>query len=52
MSVTTERSGDVIIIHAAPARLMYPSLSEFSALVSSELAGGARKLVIDLRIVE
>jgi anti-anti-sigma factor len=52
MSVTAERSGDVVIIHAAPARLMYPSLSEFSTLVSSELADGARKLVIDLRIVE
>ena len=48
MSVTTERSGDVVIIHAAPARLMYPSLSEFSTSVLGELTGGARKLVIDL----
>ena len=52
MSVTTERSGDVVIIHAAPARLMYPSLSEFSTSVSGELAGGARKLVIDLGKVD
>ena len=52
MSVTTERSGDVVIIHAAPARLMYPSLSEFSTSVSGEIAGGARKLVIDLGKVE
>jgi anti-sigma B factor antagonist len=52
MSVTTERSGDVVIVHAAPARLMYPSLSEFSTLVAGELAGGARKLVIDLGNVE
>jgi anti-anti-sigma factor len=52
MSVTTERSGDVVIIHAAPARLMYPSLSEFSTSVTGELAGGARKLVIDLGKVE
>ena len=52
MSVTTERSGDVVIVHAAPARLMYPSLSEFSTLVSGELGGGARKIVIDLGKVE
>ena len=52
MSVTTERSGDVVIIHAAPSRLMYPSLSEFSTSVAGELAGGARKLVIDLGGVE
>ena len=52
MSVTTERSGDVVIIHAAPSRLMYPSLSEFSTSVTGELAGGARKLVIDLGNVE
>jgi anti-sigma B factor antagonist len=52
MSVKTERAGDVVIIHAAPARLMYPSLSEFSTSVSGELAGGARKLVIDLAKVE
>jgi anti-sigma B factor antagonist len=52
MTVTTERTGDVVIIHAGPARLMYPSLSEFSTSVSAELAGGARKLVIDLGKVE
>ena len=52
MSVTTERAGDVVIIHAGPARLMYPSLSEFSTLVTGELAGGARKVVIDLGNVE
>ena len=52
MSMTTERSGDVVIIHAAPARLMHPSLSEFSTSVSTELAGGARKVVIDLGKVD
>jgi anti-anti-sigma factor len=31
---------------------MHPSLSEFSSSVSSELARGARKLVIDLSKVE
>lgn len=52
MSITTERAGDVVIVHAAPARLMHPSLSEFSASVSGELARGVRKLVIDFGKVE
>ena len=52
MSVTSERSGDVVIVHAAPARLMHPSLSEFSASVKAQLTGGERKVVIDFRDVE
>ena len=52
MTVTTDRSGDVVIVHAAPARLMHPSLAEFSSSVKGELAGGARKLVIDFSQVE
>ena len=52
MKVTSERSGDVVIVHAAPARLMHPSLSEFSASVKGQLSGGERKVVIDLSKVE
>ena len=52
MSVTSERSGDVVIVHAAPARLMHPSLSEFSSSVKALLSGGERKVVIDLSKVE
>jgi anti-sigma B factor antagonist len=52
MSVTSERSGDVVIVHAAPARLMHPSLSEFSASVKAQLTGGERKVVIDFSNVE
>jgi anti-anti-sigma factor len=52
MKVTSEQSGDVVIVHAAPARLMHPSLSEFSTQVTGELAGGARKIVIDFGGVE
>ena len=52
MSVTSERSGDVVIIHAAPARLMHPSLGEFSTSVKGHITGGERKLVIDLSQVE
>ena len=52
MTVTSERSGDVVIVHAAPARLMHPSLSEFATSVKAQLSGGERKVVIDLSQVE
>jgi anti-sigma B factor antagonist len=52
MSLTRERSGDIVVVHAGPARLMHPSVPAFSASVSSELSGGARKVVIDLSKVE
>jgi len=52
MNVTCEQSGDVVIVHAGPARLMYPSVSEFSTLVTGELARGARKIVLDFGRVE
>ena len=52
MNVTSERSGDVIIVHAAPARLMHPSLSEFAASVKGQLTGGERKVAIDFSRVE
>ena len=52
MSVSSERSGDVVIVHAGPARLMHPSLSEFSTAASGVLSNGSRKVVIDLSKVE
>lgn len=52
MNVTSERTGDVVVVHAGPARLMYPSLSEFSTIVTGEIAAGARKIVINLGGVE
>jgi anti-sigma B factor antagonist len=52
MNVTSERSGDVVVVHAGPARLMHPSLSEFATLVTGELAQGSRKIVIDFGKVE
>lgn len=50
--MTTEQSGDVVIVHAEPTRLMYPSLSQFATTVTGELAKGSRKIVIDLGKVE
>jgi anti-sigma B factor antagonist len=52
MSVTSEQSGDVVIVHAAPARLMLPSLLEFASSVKGQLTGGALKVVIDMSGVE
>jgi anti-sigma B factor antagonist len=52
MSLSSERSGDVVIVHAAPARLMHPWLSEFALSVTGQLSGGETKLVIDFGKVE
>jgi len=51
MTVTTDRSDDVSVIRVHEPRLMYPSLAEFSGAVSTEIAAGERKLVIDLSAV-
>jgi anti-anti-sigma factor len=52
MNVTSERAGDVVVVHAGPARLIYPSLAEFSTAVTGEIAKGSSKIVIDLAGVE
>lgn len=52
MAVTSERAGDVVIVHAGPARLMHPSLSEFSTSAHAAIESGAAKIVIDLGEVE
>jgi len=52
MHVTSEQSGDVVVVHAGPTRLIYPSLTEFSTTVTGEIAKGTRKIVIDLGRVE
>jgi anti-sigma B factor antagonist len=48
MNVTTEQSGGIAIVRVGDTRMMYPMLAEFSAAVSSLVAGGARKILIDL----
>jgi anti-sigma B factor antagonist len=48
MKVSTEQSGSVSIVRVGETRMMYPMLAEFSSAVSSLLAGGARKILIDL----
>lgn len=48
MNVTTEQSGPVSIVRVGESRMMYPMLSDFSTTVSALVAGGARKILIDL----
>lgn len=51
MNLTISHTGDVAVVHVGEARLMYPLLSEFAAAVAGLLAGGEKKVVIDLASV-
>ncbi len=48
MNLTISHAGDVALVHVGEARLMYPLLSDFGAAVAGLLAGGEKKVVIDL----
>lgn len=48
MNLEISRTGDVTLVRVGEARLMYPLLSEFAGSVAALLAGGEKKLVIDL----
>jgi anti-anti-sigma factor len=48
MNVKTEMSGDVSIVRVGETRMMYPMLAEFSGAISALIAGGARKVLIDV----
>jgi anti-sigma B factor antagonist len=51
MSVTIDRTSDVVIVRVAGPRMMYPSLADFSSAVAAQIAGGERKILIDLSAV-
>ncbi len=51
MNLTTDRVGGISIVRVREARLMYPLLSEFSSAVTSLIAAGERKILIDLTTV-
>jgi anti-sigma B factor antagonist len=51
MNLTTNRSGDIVIIRVGETRLVYPLLSEFSSTVISLIGAGERRLLIDLSTV-
>ena len=48
MNLSTDRSQGVVIIRVGEAKLMYPMLSDFSAMVSGLVAEGESKVVIDM----
>ena len=48
MNLSTDRLQGVVIVRIGEARLMYPMLSEFSGAVSSLVADGESKIVIDM----
>ena len=48
MNLTITRTGDVTLVRVGEARLMYPLLSDFAGSVSSLLAAGDKKVVVDL----
>lgn len=51
MNLTTERVDGIVVVRVGEARLMYPLLSEFSSTVTSLIAAGERKILIDLTTV-
>lgn len=48
MTLNTEYTGDIAIVHVAETRIMYPMLGEFAAAVSAVVSAGTRNIVIDL----
>jgi anti-anti-sigma factor len=51
MNLSTERAQGVAVVRVGESRLMYPLLSDFSTAVTSLIASGERKLLIDLSAV-
>lgn len=51
MNLTTDRSQGVSVVRVGETRLMYPLLSEFSNAITSLLASGERKVLVDLSSV-
>ena len=51
MNLTTASVQGVAVVHVGEARLMYPLLPEFAEAVSSLIASGERRVIIDLSAV-
>jgi anti-sigma B factor antagonist len=51
MNLSTEHADGVAIVQVGESRLMYPLLSEFSSAITSLLASGERRVVVDLSSV-
>ena len=51
MKLTTDRHQGISVVRINEARLMYPLLSEFANTVSSLIASGEQKVLLDLSTV-
>ena len=51
MNLTTDRSQGVSIVRVHHLRLMYPLLSEFTAMITSLIDAGERRVLLDLAAV-
>ena len=51
MNLTTDRQQDVSIVRVNETRMMYPILSDFANTVTSLIASGERKLLLDMSTV-
>ena len=51
MKLTTDSLQGIAVVRVGEARLMYPLLSEFAEAVSSLIASGERRVIIDLSAV-
>jgi anti-anti-sigma factor len=48
MNLSTDNAQGIAIVRVAESRLMYPLLSEFSSAITSLIAGGQKKILVDL----
>jgi anti-anti-sigma factor len=48
MNLRTEHSQDIAVVRVGETRLVYPLLSEFSEAVTSLIAAGDRRILVDL----
>jgi anti-anti-sigma factor len=51
MNLTTDHAQGVAIVHVHETRLTYPLLSDFANTISSLIAAGERKVLLDLSTV-
>ena len=51
MNVTTSHTGDVAVMRVHDPRLTYPMLSDFSSTAAGLIAGGEKKILVDLTTV-
>jgi len=51
MNLTTDRAQGIAIVRVNEPRLMYPLLSEFSGTITSLIAAGDSRLLLDLTTV-